>query len=103
MVQSYGDARLLVVKYTEIADEITANTKALHYEVTTLAKLFSETKFLGDNRNFPYAHYGYLMACMGQIDPMSKSEWGPKEPRGNQTPRMQGFMERYLVVCPAVS
>jgi hypothetical protein len=36
------------------------------------------------------------MACMGQIDLMSKCEWGPVEPPRNQTPRMQGFMERYL-------
>jgi hypothetical protein len=33
---------------------------------------------------------------MGQIDLMSKCEWGPVEPARNQTPRMQGFMERYL-------
>ena len=36
------------------------------------------------------------MACMGQIDFMSKCEWGPVEPPRNQTPRMQSFMERYL-------
>ena len=84
------------MKYTEIADELIANATALNDEVFRLAKLFSETAFLGDNRNFPHAHYGYLMACMGQIDLMSKCEWGPVEPRRNQTPRMQGFMERYL-------
>jgi hypothetical protein len=84
------------MKYTEIADELIANATALNDEVSSLAKLFSETAFLGDNRNFPHAHFGYLMACMGQIDLMSKCEWGPKEPRGNQTPRMQKFMETYL-------
>jgi hypothetical protein len=84
------------MRYAEIADELVANATALHYEVSSLAKLFSETAFLGDNRNFPHAHYGYLMACMGQIDLMSKCEWGPVEPPRNQTPRMQGFMERYL-------
>ena len=62
----------------------------------SLAKLFSETAFLGDNRSFPHAHYGYLMACRGQIDLMSKCEWGRVEPPRNQTPRMQGIMERYL-------
>jgi hypothetical protein len=60
------------------------------------SRSFSETAFLGDNRNFPHAHCGYLMACMGQIDLMSKCEWGPVEPPRNLTPRMQGFMERYL-------
>ena len=65
------------MKYTEIPDELIANATALNDEVSSLAKLFSETAFLGDNRNFPHAHYGYLMACMGQIDLMSKCEWGP--------------------------
>ena len=93
---SYSDAKLIGVKYTEIADELIANVTALNDEVSSLAKLFSETAFLGDNRNFPHAHYGYLMACMGQIDLISKCEWGPVEPARNQTPRMQGFMERYI-------
>ena len=51
------------MKYTEIADELIANATALNDEVSSLATLFSETAFLGDNRNFPHAHYGYLMAC----------------------------------------
>jgi hypothetical protein len=84
------------VKYTDIASEINANAAALNFEATTLAQLFSNTQFLGDNRNFPHAHYGYLMACMGQIDLMSKCEYGKGEPPGGQTPRMQDFMERYL-------
>jgi hypothetical protein len=94
--RQYDDAKLLDVKYTVIASEITANAAGLHDEVITLAQLFSKTQFLGDNRNFPHAHHGYLMACMGQIDLMSKCEFGPNEPPGNQTPRMQSFMERYL-------
>ncbi|MDX1885820.1 hypothetical protein [Mycolicibacterium sp. 120270] len=65
-------------------------------EVSNLAKLFSQTAFLGDRSNFSHAHYGYLMACMGQIDLMSKCEWGPVEPPRNQTPRMLAFMENYL-------
>jgi hypothetical protein len=85
------------VNYDDIASELTANATTLRDEVVALSKVFADTKFLGDNRNFPNAHYGYIMACMGQIDLMSKCEWGPtREPRGNQTPRMQGFMERYL-------
>jgi hypothetical protein len=82
------------VKYAEIADELIANATALNGEVSSLAKLFSETEFLGDNRHFPHAHYGYLMACMGQIDLMSKCEWGPVEPARNQTPRMHGALPR---------
>ncbi|OBK42078.1 hypothetical protein [Mycobacterium kubicae] len=85
------------MNYDEIANEITTNAATLRDEVATLSELFTKTRFLGDNRSFPHAHYGYFMASMGQIDLMSKCEWGPtKEPRGNQTPRMQGFMERYL-------
>lgn len=93
---SQSDAKLIDVKYTEIADELIASAHALNDEVSKLAKLFCETSFLGDNRNFPHAHHGYLMACMSQIDLMSKCEWGPVEPPRNQTPRMQAFMERYL-------
>ena len=84
------------MKYSDIADELTANATALNDEVSNLAKLFCQTAFLGDSRNFSHAHYGYLMACMGQIDLMSKCEWGPVEPPRNQTPRMQAFMENYL-------
>lgn len=84
------------MQYAEIADEISANAAALNFEVATLAKLFSETKFFGDNRNFPHAHYGYLMACMGQIDLLSKCEYGKGEPPGRQTERMLSFMKRYL-------
>jgi hypothetical protein len=89
--------RLHGMQYTEIADEIDAKAAALYFEVATLAKLFSETQFLGDHRNFPHAHFGYLMACMGQIDLMSKCEHGDgAEPQGGQSARMQSFMERYL-------
>ena len=84
------------LNFNEIAREITANAAALHVEVTTLAQLFSTTQFLGDNRNFPHAHYGYLMACMGQLDLMSKCEYGLNDPEGGQTPRMQSFMDRYF-------
>ena len=93
---SYCDAKLLYMKYSDIADELIADATALNDEVSHLAKVFSQTAFLGDRRNFPHAHYGYLMACMGQVDLMSKCEWGPVEPPRNQTPRMQGFMENYL-------
>lgn len=93
---SWGDARLLDMQCTEIVDEIMANATSLNDEANALAKLFSETKFLGDNRNFPHAHYGYLIACMGQIDLMSKCEFGEGEPTGGQSERMRDFIERYL-------
>lgn len=82
------------MQYTDIANEINANAAALTFEVATLAKLFSETKFLGDNRNFPHAHYGYLMACMAQLDLMSKCWNGEGEPEGGT--RLQNFTESYF-------
>jgi hypothetical protein len=84
------------VDFTEIAGEISRTAEALKYEVTTLAKCFAGNAFFGDKRQFPHAHYGYVMACMGQLDLMSKCEIGPTGPPGGQTPRMQSFMERYL-------
>jgi len=68
------------VNAVEIVDEIAANAAALDFETTTLAKCFAREKFFGDNRNFPHAHYGYLMACMGQLDLVSQSEYGPGNP-----------------------
>lgn len=75
------------MQYTEIAGEIIANATALNGEVATFTKMPTKTKFLT---------YGCLMACMGQIDLMSKCEFGKGEPQGGQTPRMRSFMERYL-------
>jgi hypothetical protein len=75
------------VDYTDIAKEISANASALNREVATFTQLPAKTKFLT---------YGCLMACMGQIDLMSKCEFGRGEPTGGQTPRMLNFMERYL-------
>ncbi|WP_405151068.1 hypothetical protein OG308_15785 [Nocardia salmonicida] len=84
-----------MITANEIADEIYSNAAALEWEVNTLATAFAKTSFFGDNRHFPHAHYGYLMACMGQIDIMSGCEAGNISSRG-QTTRMQNFMERYL-------
>jgi hypothetical protein len=85
------------VNADEIADEITNGVSALQFEVTTLAQRFVEVpRFFGDSRNFPYAHYGYLMACMGQIDLMSRCWFGPGEPQGGQAARMLAFMKSYL-------
>lgn len=75
------------MKYNEIAGEIAGNAAALNVAVTTFTQMPAKSKFLV---------YGCLMACMGQIDLMSKCEWGPNEPPRNQTPRMKKFMKRYL-------
>ena len=36
-----------------------------------MSDLCQQTGFLGDVNNLPYAHYGYLMAALGQIDTLS--------------------------------
>ncbi len=48
----YSDAKLIDVKYTDIADEFIAKATVLNNEVSSLAKLFSQTAFLGDSLNF---------------------------------------------------
>ena len=45
--------------------------EVLEFEVSTLARVFQETQFFGHPSNFPNAHYGYLMTCMGKIDVLS--------------------------------
>jgi hypothetical protein len=50
------------------------------------ADLFQQTDFLGDINNLPHAHYGYLMATVGQIDTVSVCHGGNASQ--GQTPRM---------------
>jgi hypothetical protein len=57
-----------------------------------LLRLFEQTGFLGDGSNLPHAHYGYLMATLGQIDTLSVCDAG----RTAQTRRMVGFLETYV-------
>ncbi|AQT79195.1 hypothetical protein B1R94_07820 [Mycolicibacterium litorale] len=80
----------------EIADELVGSATTLRDEVADLSQLFGETGFLGDCRNFPHAHFGYIMACMSQIDLLSKCAYGEGEPKGGQTVRMRDFMMRYI-------
>ena len=82
--------------FDEFANEITANAAHLHDEVTTLAELFAETAFLGNSRNLRYAHCGYLMTCMGQIDIMSLCMFGKGKGWGEQTRRMRDFIDQFL-------
>jgi hypothetical protein len=51
-----------------------------------VADLFQQTDFLGDINNLPHAHYGYLMATVGQIDTVSVCHGGNASQ--GQTPRM---------------
>jgi hypothetical protein len=78
------------------ASELVCNATALEFEVATLASCFAATSFFGHERNFPHAHYGYLMAAMAQLDVMSQCWNGPREPKGGQTARIRSFMREYL-------
>lgn len=71
----------------EIADEIAAEAAKLDEEVTAIASRIAKD-------DFPFAHYGYLMCCMGQLDLMSRCEYGAR--KSKQTPRMHTFMLNYL-------
>jgi hypothetical protein len=79
------------VNFDEIAHEIRSNAVALHREVVDV------TNFLeGREHHFRHATFGYLMACMGQIDVMSFCMFGPDEEPGDQTLRMHRFMKEYI-------
>jgi len=79
-----------------VKGELTKEFDILEIEVSTLAETFKETSFFGHVSNFPNAHYGYLMVCMGKIDVLS-SYWTGKAGNGSgQTKRMVSFMDRYL-------
>jgi hypothetical protein len=79
------------VKFDEIANEIMANAAALQREVVAVAEFLD-----GREHNFRHATFGYLMACMAQIDVMSFCMFGPDDEPGDQTRRMQRFMETYI-------
>ena len=59
-----------------------------------MSGLFEQTGFLGDGSNLPHAHYGYLMATLGQIDTLSVCDRGGS--RRDQTKRMVAFLETYV-------
>lgn len=79
------------MKFDEIAWQITMNATALRREVVTVAELLDDRE-----HHFRHATFGYLMACMGQIDVMSLCMFGPDKKKGDQTKRMQRFMEEYI-------
>jgi hypothetical protein len=78
-----------------VKEELTRELKVLEFEILTLARVFAETSFFGHVRNFPNAHHGYLMTCMGRIDVLS-SYWSGRVGSRGQTQRMILFMDRYL-------
>jgi hypothetical protein len=78
-----------------VKEELTRELEILEFETSTLARVFAETGFFGHVRNFPNAHHGYLMTCMGRIDVLS-SYWSGRVGSRDQTQRMISFMDRYL-------
>jgi hypothetical protein len=50
---SYSDAKLIGMRYTEIADELVANATALNDEVSSLAKLWRAVRGVGGRRVWP--------------------------------------------------
>jgi len=78
-----------------VREDLSRELEVLELEVSTLSRVFDETRFFGHPSNFPNAHYGYLMACMGKIDVLSSFWSGQLGSRG-QTCRMILFMDRYL-------
>lgn len=55
----------------DVAKTLVDQALALQREVSCVGALFEQTNFLGDTDNMPHAHYGYLMAILGQIDTLS--------------------------------
>jgi hypothetical protein len=79
------------VKAEAIAERLVDHALALQREVSLLSGLFKQTSFLGDGSNLPHAHYGYLMATLGQLDTLSVCDKGG--PRREQRKRMVAFLE----------
>jgi hypothetical protein len=81
--------------YTWIRNQLTLEIGLLEFEVMTLQRVFTETRFFRHPNNFPHAHFGYLMACMGRIDVLS-AYWTGGVGSAGQTARMRKFLDRYL-------
>ena len=79
----------------QVKTSLTRELEDLEFETSTLSRIFDENRFFDHPRNFPNAHYGYLMACMGKIDVLS-AYWSGQVGSHRQTPRMIAFMNRYL-------
>lgn len=81
------------MRVDEITERLVDQALALRQEVSLLSRLFERSGFLGDVNNLPHAHYGYLMATLGQIDTLSRCNDGA-EP--SQTKQMVCFLENYV-------
>jgi hypothetical protein len=82
------------VRADDIAERLVDDALALQREVSLLSGLFEQTGFLGDGSHLPHAHYGFLMATLGQIDTLSVCDRGG--PRRDQRKRMVDFLETYV-------
>lgn len=74
-------------------EKLTSDLAQLAFEIDTLWTQFQATSFFGNNRNFPNAHYGYMMSIFARIDLLSRYWKGNK---GNQTARMVAFLDTYV-------
>jgi hypothetical protein len=77
----------------EIANRLVADAAALQREIELMERHFTLNHFFGDVGNLPYAHYGYLMAVLAQVDAVSTCHG---ESRVSQTIRMCTFLEAYV-------
>lgn len=75
----------------DVAKTLVDQALALQCEVHRVAALFEQTNFLDDPSNMTYAHYGYLMAILGQIDTLSLCCGNG----GGQT-RLTKFLDEYM-------
>lgn len=78
----------------DIAKRLVDHARALQHEIHLVSDLFQQTDFLGDVNNLPHAHYGYLMATLGQIDALSVCHG--ENANQSQTLRMIAFLDRYV-------
>jgi hypothetical protein len=61
----------------EIARQLVENARGLEAEVELMDEHFERTAFMNDPRNLPWAHFGYLMSIMSQVDLLSSCWDGP--------------------------
>jgi hypothetical protein len=74
-------------------EKLAADMDQLVFEIDTLWKQFQDTAFFGNSRNFPNAHYGYMMSLFARIDLLSRY-W--KGNNGDQTARIVAFLDKYV-------
>lgn len=77
----------------DVAKTLIDDALDLQREVLHVAALFEQTNFLGDSSRMPYAHYGYLMAILGQIDTLSLC-CGKNGGKG--LVRLRKFLDEYM-------